>query len=31
LLLIGLLYTRVIDRFIDGPTEFLLRLYLGVF
>ena len=31
LLLIGLLYTRVIDRFIDAPTEFLLRLYLGVF
>ena len=31
LVLIGLLYTRVIDRFIDGPTEFLLRLYLGVF
>jgi len=31
LLLIGLLYTRVIDRFIDGPTEFLLRLYLGIF
>jgi len=31
LVLIGLLYTRVIDRFIDGPTEFLLKLYLGVF
>ena len=31
LLLIGLLYTRVIDRVIDGPTEFLLKLYLSVF
>ena len=31
LLLIGLLYTRVIDRIIDAPTEFLLKLYLGVF
>ncbi|MGZ8498641.1 MAG: site-2 protease family protein [Candidatus Binatia bacterium] len=31
LLLIGLLYTRVIDRFIAGPTEFLLKLYLAIF
>jgi Zn-dependent protease len=31
LILIGLLYTRVIDRFIDAPTNFLLKLYLGVF
>jgi len=30
LVLIALLYTRVIDRFIDAPTEFLLRLYLGI-
>jgi len=31
LILIGLLYTRVIDRFIDAPTNFLLKLYLGIF
>jgi len=31
LALIGLLYTGVIDRVLDGPTEFLLRLYLGIF
>ena len=31
LILIGLLYTRVIDRVLDGPTELLMRLYLGVF
>jgi len=31
LILIGLLYTRVIDRIIDAPTEFLLKLYLGIF
>lgn len=31
LLLIGLLYTGAIDRVIDAPTEFLLKLYLGIF
>ena len=31
LALIGLLYTGVIDRVIDAPTEFLLKLYLRVF
>lgn len=30
LILIGLLYTRVIDRFIDGPTAFILKLYLSI-
>ena len=31
LALIGLLYTGAIDRIIDAPTEFLLKLYLGIF
>jgi len=31
LALIGLLYTGVVDRIIDAPTEFLLKLYLRVF
>ena len=31
LILIMLLYTRTLDRFIDVPTEFLLKLYLGIF
>ena len=31
LALIGLLYTGVADRLIDAPTEFLLKLYLGIF
>jgi hypothetical protein len=31
LALIALLYTGVVDRIIDAPTEFLLRLYLGIF
>ena len=31
LALIVLLYTGIIDRVIDVPTEFLLKLYLGVF
>jgi Zn-dependent protease len=30
LILIVLLYTRVVDRIIGPPTEFLLRLYLGI-
>ena len=31
LILIVLLMTRTLDRIIDPPTEFLLKLYLGVF
>lgn len=31
LILIVLLYTRVVNRIIEGPTEFLLKLYLGIF
>lgn len=31
LALIVLLYTGILDRIIDVPTEFLLKLYLGVF
>jgi len=31
LILIVLLYTRILDRVIDVPTEFLLKLYLGLF
>jgi Zn-dependent protease len=31
LALILLLYTGILDRVIDVPTEFLLKLYLGVF
>ena len=31
LALIGLLYTGAIDKIIDAPTEFLLKLYLGIF
>lgn len=31
LILIVLLYTRVVDRIISGPTEFLLKFYLGLF
>jgi Zn-dependent protease len=31
LALIVLLYTGILDRVIDVPTEFLLKLYLGVF
>ncbi len=30
LILIGLLYTRVIDRFIEAPTVFILKLYLSI-
>ena len=30
LILIGLLYTRIIDRFIDAPTAFILKLYLSI-
>ena len=30
LILIALLYTRALDRVIDAPTEFLLKLYLGL-
>jgi Zn-dependent protease len=30
LILIVLLYTRTLDRVIDVPTEFLLKLYLGL-
>jgi Zn-dependent protease len=31
IILIVLLMTRSLDRVIDPPTEFLLKLYLGVF
>jgi Zn-dependent protease len=31
LILIALLMTRIVDRIIDPPMEFLLRLYLGIF
>jgi Zn-dependent protease len=31
LALIALLYTGVVDRLIDEPTDFLLRLYLRIF
>ena len=31
LILIMLLYTRMLDRVIDVPTEFLLKLYFGLF
>ena len=31
LILIVLLMTRIVDRIIDPPMEFLLRLYLGIF
>ncbi len=31
LILIVLLMTRTLARIIDPPTEFLLKLYLGVF
>ncbi len=31
MILIVLLYTHSVDRVIDVPTEFLLKLYLGVF
>jgi Zn-dependent protease len=31
LILIVLLYTRILDRLIDVPTELLLKLYLGLF
>jgi Zn-dependent protease len=30
MILIALLFTRVLDRIIDPPMEFLLKLYLGV-
>jgi Zn-dependent protease len=31
IILIALLMTRTLDRIIDPPTEFLLKLYLGIF
>jgi Zn-dependent protease len=31
IILIALLMTRTLDKIIDPPMEFLLRIYLGIF